>query len=1736
MADLRDSIRLTTEVDLEALSNAIKEYKTLGITVSGVATASRLVTEQLKKDALEKANAAKQAILSNQLEIAELNKKSATIKSVSNELIAEEKVNQSVTASSISNSKLLRSNIELELLQRRNLIAELRSEGQVSVQISQTSIAASNAKKAALNAEIAAGKVLITDERVLQELERTSTAQINTQTAAIRQQTAANQQSASATRVNITETQAQREATRLSTEQQRLYNAQLRNKALESANAEKASRNLGESLNVLTGLRSQMIGLFGIMSIGSFAKDMIDAQSTVQAFGLSMKNLLGNAYGEKLLNDLKVFTVNTPLDFQQVIKSTNQLVGSFKAAGASSKEIGTEVPKILESIGNSAASLGGDDRMGRLIYAFSQVQATGRLMGTEVRQITETGFPMLAVLTQSLNERFPKLALSVSDVQKRISDGAVSFDDFRIAMLSAGQAGGVFAGGMEARMATVAGSLDKLKESTFFALANIGNQFNDLAKRAIDFGSNIVQALFGTDSAAKRSVEVIKTLISTWAAYTVTTRLASAQLAASTIIEKAALILRGELVLANLTLAGSTNTFSAAQLKAAFAARTFNAAIAANPLGLFVVAIGAVVAAYEIYNGSVKEAQEKQRKLFDDIGTAIAPIKAQKEEFNNLAKAVLSTSLSASEQERTLQRLKLQYPLLLKGVTDLSTAEDILNKNKIKTNSTLDFRNEKLNTLKAKYPEQLKGIDTLAEAEIKLASVVRITNRDFAILTATMENNVRMQAQLDGATDNFKKKLEAEREIARIKAGGAVGVSNIFKTEDQIIASEQAKIVAYDKTAKAFAKAAEVIRAENARLAEEITFKEKEKNNILNNLGKEGKEKALKYQSETIMQSKIMDEIAFRRELESTRDSEIAIRTMEKLYADLRLKDAIGSQKQKQDEQTKLDNDFANDIANLKRKWNAKEKADVIKDEKEKNKEIEKEAAENAKNLWDVIWKRIEDERKAKEDLIEDLAKLDEKAANEQFKLNEDTFKLQEKLRILEKISIAKNSKEIIEIENQEKEKILLERKDRYNKEILIIDAKLKKLKDDGKVETIEYKELQIEKLKLEQDFTNAAIDLAQFVTEKKKDEIEKQMQDYADAMKFIEQSSDAFFGAVNNWIDKALSETTDLVTKAQLENQRAGIAIAKQGISAISSFASGDFVGGFFKTIGTLYNVLNITNDNAARLAKANLEKATELLKNYLSVVEKDVDALMSKFDTIKEVYGNIQTMNGGFIEDLTFNILLEDSLDLLRIFKDIQFAVDDIVETSGVGIGDLIQGEIARGQEIQKNYDSAVEKENDLFEKRKDSIEQTYEDSLENINNLYEEEVAFIDKKYQYESLRANQQYNTETLAITAAGTAQLEALITNETVLSEVRAEFAAKRLQIEEAFPLASKKITSDMSQAEVDAINASIEARDEAFAQLQERYNAELVTIAEAEGQKRKEYTATEKIQNGIRERLELAAIAFEAAEIERERLKGLAIEEQEFIRKKKSDEADATREAAKLVAKANNDAALIALEKKKNEDIAESFTILTQLLVNQSQQIAYALANSAAVGTEAYKELQNQLEVVNRLLDQIRNGNTNTPFIIPTNIPFDFPIRIGGFEKGTDNTSVSLSGATVDNRGGKLAVLHPDEAVFSKADMTQMTRFLGKRPTRDEVIDRFKMGTKLIDSNSFIQKISPYVINKSENNNNTDVRDLTKKIERLTKEVVKRQQPMVTVDKNGIRTFVTNINSQIEIKNQKFSS
>jgi len=1715
MANLTDSIKLNTEVDLNGLINLIQEFKDLGIKVKDVAAASRALTEQIKRDNLQQVNSVKLSVL-------EHDKLTAT-------LINEDKVEEQVSKSSTARSKKKKAEIDEERTSRKNSQEQLLELDVIQQGINATEISNSNKKAAAENAEAAAinkkrtairglNEELLADSVVQRGLNATDisesnkkaaaeralnaekqknisitkegTAVINQGTAAINQGTAAINQGTASTKQETAAKQLEKEATKVSTEQQRLYNLELKNKALESKNAQKSSDGLSASLSSLTGLRSQLLGLFGAFSVGSFAQQMVEAQSKVESFGLSMKNLLGEKFGGKLVSDLKQFTVETPLNFEEVIKSSSQLVGSFKAAGASSREISEQVTPILDSLGNSAAALGGDDRLGRLIYAFSQVQATGRLMGTEVRQITETGFPLLAVMSTQTGK-------SVQELQKDISDGKVSFDMFQKAILSAGKEGGVFAGSMEIMANTVQGRIDKLKESLFFALSNIGNEFNGTAKSVIDFGSNLLKSLFGTESATKRTIDVVSNAVIAWTTYELIIRKNSAASVIWNGIQKIGLIIKGEAILATEAYIGMTIAETEAQIAATTAARSFNATLAANPFGFALLAITALVTAYQLYSSQVDEAKEFTLENVKASDSEVKGLISKQAQLNVTAKSVLGLTEGTEGYKLQIGQLIKKYPEYFGHLDAEKATHDQVRKALFFANNEMDRKIKLMaqEKLAAKVADKVADVK-LQIAEEQIANQQRLDNEK-----AYQAKQIELKKK--GFQDEYTEQLGAEllsqnsKKQSNDKLNKLIAQDNQYNLLLQKVSNDYAATQQEDykkrkeaiekkwqnkefETKKQFNDAIIALDIEFGRRSTENTNKTAEEGS------KAGKDIALKYKADTDKQKAILDQTNALRAEQKTRENQQKILDLEKEYDELRVNNAKGSQSIKVKELEKIETKYRENSANLTREW---DKKDIELSEKFWNdiEKVEKQTQEDRVKFSKAIDKILEDAKeeseknktKIAEKYAKDLQKADEDNLKESTKLLDKKYNLMDKLRLLDKISHAKTSEEIIEIQKQENLKVLEDIKESIRQQLVLSKLRLERLRQEKGEGSLEYKNFFNNVLLLEEQYTDASSNLTEEQSNQLKNKLKNREGIIKESLIVIYEAGknvlNDIFSIKSEKLSQQLQGAESELDKFRIRQQQKDLETEKKTISFFTSLASGNWV----QAIGSLVSVIgdlstNVTLERQAALLKDQLN----YLKEIMGVIDSSLKSIGSSFDSISSVYGGI------------FDV------SKLQQFTDM----------SNKSIEERIQAEIKHGEQITENYNKAVSKENDRYNKE-----------IENIGKAFDLQVKQINDKYNLIELKAQQAYNSETLSITSAGSSQLEALIKNEESLSSVRAEFAQKRLDIENAFPLANKAITKDMSQSEIDAINASIDARDKSFAKLQGWYNQELVAIVNSEGQKRKEYTATEVIQNEINSKLELAAIKFQADEIQRAKDKADAILLQE---KDKQDKIE-----SQTLIHNNN---LIKLESDKNIAIINSFSDLKLLLQVQIYQITGAMVDSANISTEAFQKLKIQLEEISNLYRALSNGTSPPTIVLPV---IDIPRIPTGFEKGTDDTSVALKGQrVVDNKGGWQAILHPQEAVFSKADMTQMETVFGKRPTRQEVIENFKIGVV----NQVTPQMNPFVIQKVQANGIGNFDKLSGEIRSLAKEVSKKMSPVVYVDKGGIRTFYKNLNSQIEVKNQRF--
>lgn len=1770
MANLQDNIRVSTQVDMQQLDELILKYKDLKIRVSDVAAASRAISEQMKRDALEQANATKQATL-------ELQRQQAAVKAVSNELIQEEKVVQQIAKTTESTSRAKTANIQRELAERRNLIDSLTAEDRVAQQVSITASQAAKAKTAAYNQETAAARALLAEEKILEQIERTGIAQKNNATAAIRTNTAAINQDTAAIRQDITSRQLgtatitqgtaiikqgtaaiqqEKESVRLSTEQQRLYNQQLRNKALESKNASDASSSLFNSLNSLTKLRSELITLFGAYSIGSFAQQMVEAQSRVESFQLSMKNLLGQGYGTKLTNDLKAFTVNTPLNFEEVIKATNTLVGSFKAAGASSKTIATEIPQILESLGNSAAALGGGDRLGRLTYAFSQVQAVGRLMGTEVRQITETGFPLLAVMAQQTGK-------SVQELQKDISNGKVGFEQFKEAILSAGKEGEVFAGSMDIMANTVQGRIDKLKEQVFFALSNIGNEFNDSAKRAIDFGASIVQALFGTEEATKRTISVVKSAAEAYLVYQVAVQGAALKTALVTAYERAALISKGLLIRTQALLTGSSIalTEALAAERIAMGANTTavevmtlaeaEAVVATNSLktslGAIALVLGIAYVAYEAYQSSVDDSNKKQEEFNKKIAEGLAPIKESYLDFNRLSTAVLNNGDAAEKNKIKFDALKSTYPELLKGVKTLSDAEAILGEKANDTNIVKNYRLKLLKELQAKYPDQLKGITNLDEAERKLGKVIMDTNADFMIRQNLMKNEIALNMNREKVNVWLKEQIELEGKLAtaskqRVRSVDSFGNMNFYASEyDQIqkdIAARERWILNAQKTNS------EIVSYMEDR-TKKLKYEWDKQTKDADGAGKEQKEKALKYQNDTDKQKAILQEVNSLREQQETRDNQQKILDLERYYEQLKIDNAKGSQEQKEKAIQEIEKKYRKDKANLTKEWDKKD-LDASKKFWEELEKEQKKSDEDRIKFSETIDKADE---KRKNDLLENQAKRtkkalkDEKEANEfRVKLQLEAIDLENKLaeveskrydRILDFISAsAGETKELFNL-NDAIRKSADARQDLINKQKLLLDItmrgnleskeglKAQKEVDEAKVKSVEtsnaltltsyqllYKAIETIFNGIKNSIANSMNLVAdsyresnkifqEFVVKKREADLKNYEDDLKTRLKLAEGNFDVQLKLLDEYltkaeqlmdersiIDKFASDLEYLNTLGAEKNEQAAKMLQELSLNPLNNIKS--MFSNTLAAIGRASDGLSKEQEKIYRQTISNSQNVVDKLEwqrdNTVDILEQMIDAYRDKYSEQTKIVKDetdkqIDIINSG----------LDANLDKLSSFYDSQ---GDIIRTK---YGDILDNNV-------RYTDTAFEKQLAIWNSSRVAQEDQLQTMEQVIKNSRDREINIQKEKYE-------------------AGTITLEEYLFQ---TQKINKTYGDQLIQYRTKFYDDLQAKTNEYYDNE----KKDLDQRLASGLLTQEQYSKELGILDDIQKQRSKDIKSI-VTKDRDEELAYLKTFYYDAKVLEEQRASDAILKIN-------------TESATKLAGLQTGLATTIAGIEKQKRDTILSYNsqifeenrklALAEAEISKAQGKAAAWKNPfTAKATiknieEAFNEIITQiLSAVNPFAAQRLNDN-----IIDNQVPVVTDGSIF-FEKGTDNTSKDLKGKVVDNKGGKVAVLHPEEAVFSKANMSEMTKALGYRPSRDEVIEKFKMGIVNMKLSH-----SPYVIPKLEAKGIGNVDKVVSELKSVANEMRRIQTPQVIMNERGIKTYLIGVNSKVQAKLDRF--
>ena len=355
----------------------------------------------------------------------------------------------------------------------------------------------------------------------------------------------------------------------------------------------------------------QMIADFAKQASSKLAevvKSGVDYNATMQSYLTNFKVMLGSEEAAATkLSEIRKMAASTPFTLDDLTSGTQTLLQFGIAAD--------DTTGVLQQLGD--ISLGNADKLQTLVRAYGKMSSAQKVTLENVNMMIDAGFNPLNQICDATGE-------SMSSLYKRISDGKVSFSELEAAVEAATSQGGQFYNGMLEASQTFNGRMSTLKDNVsaltgeltsglFAALGDLVVKCNEVVVSFIDSDEKMAQ-LKDTIGIATAVVVAAGTAFLTYKGY----------IAATTAIE-----VIHTAATAAMTAAHKAAAAGATGLKVAQAA--LNVVLTANPIGLVVAAIAALVAglvtAYktsETFRNAVNSAFSAIKKIAENaIGAVV---------------------------------------------------------------------------------------------------------------------------------------------------------------------------------------------------------------------------------------------------------------------------------------------------------------------------------------------------------------------------------------------------------------------------------------------------------------------------------------------------------------------------------------------------------------------------------------------------------------------------------------------------------------------------------------------------------------------------------------------------------------------------------------------------------------------------------------------------------------------------------------------------------------------------------------------------------------------------------------------------------------------------------------------------------------------------------------------------------------------------------------------------------
>lgn len=428
--------------------------------------------------------------------------------------------------------------------------------------------------------------------------------------------------------------------------------------------------------------------LFSIGAAIRFAQSIREITAEFELQRVSLGAIIRDTEkANELFNQIQTFAVQSPFEIKDLVSYVKQL---------SAYRIETEdLFDTTKRLADVSAGLSID--MSRLILAYGQVKAASVLRGTELRQFTEAGIPLIELLAEKFTQLRGEL-VTTGEVFDLISQRAVSFEMVKEIFEDMTNAGGMFYNMQEKQAATLAGQWSNLKDAYAIMLDEIGNTsvvrksmegLISITKELMQNWRSVAKVMEGVSLSAAVLIVSYKNLaISAEAVRKVSKllNLAHKQAIIQTPKYIAALIGVNK---ANKLSTILTKAHTRAVLKHATATNVLTksfwkltAAMLANPWG---IALAAVVGlGYAIFRlaTNTETVEERIKSLNESVGAmsqfnkSVTPLV---ETYDELSKKLNRTAEEEKKLKEVTQELAKRYPGAVKEVKKYGEEIDILN-------------------------------------------------------------------------------------------------------------------------------------------------------------------------------------------------------------------------------------------------------------------------------------------------------------------------------------------------------------------------------------------------------------------------------------------------------------------------------------------------------------------------------------------------------------------------------------------------------------------------------------------------------------------------------------------------------------------------------------------------------------------------------------------------------------------------------------------------------------------------------------------------------------------------------------------------------------------------------------------------------------------------------------------------------------------------------------------------